>query len=57
MFTMNGSGGAMNMIWRIGQNQGDQWFIARVPTDYTYDYKIIFEGIVGASYLGDVVSL
>lgn len=45
-----------NLLWTIDRNQGDTWFIARVPTDYSDNFKIIFEGIVGKSYKGDVVS-
>lgn len=44
-----------NLLWTLNQDLGDQWFIARVPTDYTTDFKIIFEGVVGKSHLGDVV--
>ena len=39
------------------RNQGNEWFIARVPTDYDADYRVIFEGIVGNGYMGDVVSV
>jgi hypothetical protein len=43
------------LVWSINQNQGDKWYIARIPTDYDLNYQIIFEGIVGSSPLGDVV--
>ena len=43
-----------NLLWTLTGNQGDTWYIARVPTDYNLDFRIIFEGIVGKSYLGDV---
>ena len=39
------------------RNQGNEWFIARVPTDYDADYRVIFEGIVGNGFMGDVVSV
>lgn len=44
-----------NILWTISRDQGNSWFIARVPTDYSSDFKIIFEGVVGKSYMGDVV--
>ena len=43
-----------NLLWTLTGNQGDTWYIARVPTEYSVDFKILFEGIVGKSYLGDV---
>lgn len=43
-----------SLIWSISRDQGDKWFLARVPTNVQNDFKIVFEGIVGKSYLGDV---
>ena len=34
----------LNTLWTISKNQGNTWFIARVPTEYTTDFRIIFEG-------------
>ncbi len=33
-----------NKIWSISRNQGNDWFIARIPTNYDTDFRIIFEG-------------
>ncbi|CAF0741635.1 unnamed protein product, partial [Brachionus calyciflorus] len=43
-----------NLLWAISRDQGDNWFLARVPTDYSNNFKIVFEGVVGKSYFGDV---
>lgn len=45
---------AKNLLWTVDKNLGDQWYIANVPTSYSYDYRVIFEGVVGKSYQGDV---
>ena len=34
----------VNTLWSIDRNRGDNWYIARVPTEYTSDFRIIFEG-------------
>ncbi len=36
----------LNTLWIIDQNQGNNWFIARIPTDYTDNFRIIFEGFL-----------
>ncbi|CAF0741650.1 unnamed protein product, partial [Brachionus calyciflorus] len=43
-----------NLLWTISRDQGNQWLLARLPTDYQTDFKIIFEGVVGKSWFGDV---
>lgn len=52
----NGQTNSMNKLWSVNMNLGDQWFLASVNTDFGYDYRVVFEGVVGKSYQGDVVS-
>ena len=40
---VNATNNPRTKIWSIDRNQGNDWFIARIPTDYDTDYKIIFE--------------
>ena len=54
---LNSTNNPKTKIWTMTRNQGNEWFIARVPTDYDADYRVIFEGIVGNGYMGDVVSV
>ena len=32
-------------LWSIDRDLGDQWYIASVPTESSFNYRIIFEGI------------
>ncbi|RMZ97804.1 MAM and LDL-receptor class A domain-containing 2-like [Brachionus plicatilis] len=50
----NSSNKPRSLIWSISRDQGDRWFLARIPTNVQTNFKIIFEGVVGKSYLGDV---
>jgi hypothetical protein len=45
-----------NLIWSINRNQPKNWYIARVPTDYKVDFKIIFQGIIGETFRSDMVN-
>lgn len=46
--------GIRTRVWSMSRNQGNNWFLARVPTSYTQSYRIIFEGVVGNGYAGDI---
>jgi hypothetical protein len=41
--------------WSRNRDQGDQWFIAKVPMDYSKDFRVIFEGTVGVRTKSDIV--
>ena len=34
------------LLWSLSGDQGNQWFIARVSTDYNENFRVIFEGIL-----------
>lgn len=40
-----------------GINQGAYWYLTRLPTELTLNYKMVFEGIVGSSDKGEIVTL
>ncbi len=42
-------------IWSLSRNQMEKWHLARVPTNYRSDFRVIFEGVVGVSGKGDIV--
>ena len=48
---LNSTTNPRNKIWSISRNQGNDWFIARIPTDYDTDFKIIFEGDLNISFI------
>ena len=56
-FIQNKTQSSLNPLWSVSTNLGDQWFLASVNTEFKNDFRIIFEGVVGKSYLGDVVSI
>ncbi|XP_019632083.1 PREDICTED: MAM and LDL-receptor class A domain-containing protein 2-like [Branchiostoma belcheri] len=41
-------------IWTLSGEQGNQWTIARVTVSTTGDFQIVFEGVRGANYRGDI---
>ncbi|CAF0724038.1 unnamed protein product, partial [Brachionus calyciflorus] len=41
-------------IWSMYKNQGDQWRPASITISEYEDFEVVFEGIVGASYDGDI---
>ncbi|XP_048242313.1 MAM and LDL-receptor class A domain-containing protein 1-like isoform X2 [Haliotis rufescens] len=48
-------GRADDMIWHQSGNHGDAWFSGQAPiTEKTNSYTIVFEGIRGSSYTGDI---
>lgn len=50
-------GGFYKQLWSMKRkNLGNKWFIARAPTDYDEDFRIIFEGVVDDPFAGDLVT-
>ncbi len=45
---------AAEPLWSLSGNQGDQWKQAQVSVLSAEDFEIVFEGIVGRSYEGDI---
>ena len=43
--------------WSRSRDQGDQWFIAKVPMDYSKDFRVIFEGTIGVRTKSDIVKI
>lgn len=41
-------------IWKIEKNQGNQWRAAAVTIIPDEDFQVVFEGVVGSSYDGDI---
>ena len=39
-----------------GQSYGNDWYIARVPTEFVNDFRIVFEGITGDKETGYIVN-
>lgn len=43
-----------NTLWSLNNDLGDKWYIARVPVDYSANFRIIFESVLGASINGSL---
>ncbi|EDO47787.1 predicted protein [Nematostella vectensis] len=41
-------------IWSMGSNVGDVWRVAQVTLTSVVPFKVIFEGVTGTSYTGDI---
>lgn len=42
-------------LWSKSGNHGNQWLVAHVTiTSPTSGYQVVFEGVIGASYTGDI---
>lgn len=41
-------------LWSIRGNQGDQWRVASITVKTISDFQIVFEGIAGSSFTGDI---
>ncbi|XP_035291077.1 MAM domain-containing glycosylphosphatidylinositol anchor protein 1 [Anguilla anguilla] len=41
-------------VWAISGNQGPQWKMARVPVTPIGPFQVVFEGVRGAGYEGDI---
>ena len=41
-------------IWSMEKNQGDQWRAAAVTVKANEAFEIVFEGVVGSDYYGDI---
>ncbi|XP_052089212.1 MAM and LDL-receptor class A domain-containing protein 2-like [Mytilus californianus] len=44
----------INLVWSLSGNQGNTWHIANVPLSDLQSMKVIFEGIAGDGYTGDI---
>ncbi|CAG2200380.1 unnamed protein product [Mytilus edulis] len=42
------------LVWSLSGNQGNAWHIANVPLSDLQSMKVIFEGIAGDGYTGDI---
>ncbi|CAF3948718.1 unnamed protein product [Rotaria sp. Silwood2] len=42
------------LVWSRGANVGNVWRKAHISTEYTVPFRIIFEGVVGDSFEGDI---
>ncbi|XP_070567019.1 MAM and LDL-receptor class A domain-containing protein 2-like [Ptychodera flava] len=43
------------LLWQLGSDQGNYWNSGQVPVDsVSSPYRMVFEGVVGSSYYGDV---
>lgn len=45
------------LIWRLSGTKGNKWLQGRKTINATSDFKVVFEGVVGKSYLGDIGKL
>ncbi|XP_071956926.1 MAM and LDL-receptor class A domain-containing protein 2-like [Antedon mediterranea] len=54
LFYKTASGGMGTPVWSLSTDQGNSWRGARVNVFTTEDFQIVFEGIVGSSYTGDI---
>lgn len=39
------------LVWSRGANVGDVWRKARIPTEYSIPFRVVFEGVVGSGPL------
>ena len=52
---LNTSIAAPKLLWTLSGNQGNQWFSGRLPfATVKGPYQIYFEGIRGATHMGDI---
>ncbi|XP_066293043.1 meprin A subunit beta-like [Branchiostoma lanceolatum] len=51
---MDARSGAKNQIWSKSGEQGDLWVEARVDIDAQTDFQVMFEGVRGSGYHGDI---
>lgn len=43
------------VLWRLDGDQGDKWISGQAPiSSSSSSYKIVFEGVRGTGYLGDI---
>lgn len=55
--TNTSNNNSRTLVWsRGGANVGDVWRKARIPTEYSVDFRIIFEGVVGNGPLVSYIS-
>ena len=48
-------GGVLSLpFWTRAKNYGDKWNVGQTTVSSVGTYSIVFEGIVGASWLGDI---
>ncbi|XP_070566390.1 MAM and LDL-receptor class A domain-containing protein 1-like [Ptychodera flava] len=43
-----------SLLWSIDDGQGDTWWAAQATLSSPSDFQIVFEGIVGGSFSGDI---
>jgi hypothetical protein len=48
------SGIESSVLWSRSYNYGDSWNIGQVQVSSSGSYQVIFEGVVDASWLGDI---
>ncbi|XP_028396557.1 MAM and LDL-receptor class A domain-containing protein 2-like [Dendronephthya gigantea] len=46
--------GSMTEVFRMSGDQGNQWKMAQVELSSGNNYKVIFSGVTGSSYQGDI---
>ncbi|CAF0847412.1 unnamed protein product, partial [Rotaria sordida] len=54
VFLKSGSTFVDSPLWALNGDQGDLWRSARATIRATGKFQVIFEGVVGKSYLGDI---
>ncbi|XP_052230823.1 MAM and LDL-receptor class A domain-containing protein 1-like [Dreissena polymorpha] len=54
VYTKQVSSGSMVKVWQLSGNQGNVWQQANVDISSNNQFTIIFEGVYGGSYLGDI---
>ncbi|UJR31098.1 hypothetical protein I4U23_018606, partial [Adineta vaga] len=52
--TNTSANSTMTLLWSRGANVGDVWRKAHVSTEYTTPFRVIFEGVIGNGFEGDI---
>lgn len=45
---------SVSPLWSISGNQGDMWRTASITVNTIHDFEMVFEGVVGTSFTGDI---
>ncbi len=53
-FLQNKTQSSLNPLWSVSGNLGDRWYLGSVSTGFSSDYRVMFDGVVGDGFLGDV---
>lgn len=54
VYLHTGNFSAMQLLWQRKGNKGSTWMLGQIPITSSVKYQVVFEGIRGNSYTGDI---